>query len=143
MNEDLIAAMGSRTGPPAGIRVLVVDDNEDLADVLDEAVTLLGHVARVAHTGEEALQVVNEFAPQLALVDVGLPDMDGYELVGRLRALPGMEGLRIVAVTGYGQGSDRERSKAAGCDLHLVKPVELGQLEALLEEMQSGTGSED
>ncbi|MCU1385097.1 MAG: hypothetical protein JWL71_3794 [Acidobacteria bacterium] len=115
-----------------GLRVLVVDDNEDAADMLIAALTLKGHETRVAHDGPGALRVCEEFRPDVALLDIGLPVMDGYELAERLQSAPGMERLRLIAVTGYGQDTDRRRSRAAGFDRHLVKPIDLETLEQAL-----------
>ena len=113
-------------------RVLIVDDNEDAAEMLAHVLAAHGHDTRVAHDGIEALRVCEDFQPQAAFLDLGLPVMDGYELASRLRELPGLETLRLIAVTGYGQDSDRRRTTAAGFHHHLVKPVDITVLEALL-----------
>jgi signal transduction histidine kinase len=102
-------------------RILVVDDNVDVADMMAELLEEMGHVVRTANDGETALAVVPQFAPEVALLDLGLPVMDGLELARKLRAAPGCPFL--VAVTGYGRGSDQERAREAGFDAHLVKPV--------------------
>lgn len=115
-----------------GLRVLVVDDNEDAADMLAQALALKGHHIRVAHDGPSALRVAEDFQPAVAFLDIGLPVMDGYELARRLRTLHGMAQLRMIAVTGYAQDGDRHRSRAAGFETHLVKPVNLDTLETLL-----------
>jgi signal transduction histidine kinase len=119
-------------------RILLVDDNVDAADMLSTSLGLLGYDTRVAHDGPEALRVVASFTPDVAVLDIGLPVMDGYELAGRLRAHPGLAGLRLVALTGYGAESDRRRSAEAGFDAHLVKPVLLDQLRATLAELTGG-----
>jgi CheY-like chemotaxis protein/anti-sigma regulatory factor (Ser/Thr protein kinase) len=113
-------------------RVLVVDDNLDAAATLAEAVRLDGHEVRVAHDGPSALREAREFSPEVVLLDIGLPGMDGYEVVQRLRELPEARGAQIVALTGFGQQSDRQRALAAGFDDHLVKPVDLDTVTALL-----------
>jgi CheY-like chemotaxis protein len=113
-------------------RVLVVDDNRDAAELLSEVVAHLGSEARTAFDGPEALAAAEAFAPEVVLLDIGLPAMDGYEVARRLRAGPLGRSLKLVAVTGYGQEDDRRRALAAGFDLHLVKPVELSELEAAL-----------
>jgi signal transduction histidine kinase/DNA-binding response OmpR family regulator len=114
-----------------GLRILVVDDNVDAADLLAETLRATGHAAAVAYDGRSALAVAGTFAPDVALLDIGLPVMDGYELGGKLReANPA---IRVVALTGYGQDSDRRRSQAAGFDGHLVKPVELDHLISLFD----------
>ncbi len=113
-------------------RVLVVDDNVDAAMTLAEAVRLDGHDVRVAHDGLSALRESAEFTPEVVLLDIGLPGMDGYEVVRRLRELPQTQGALIVALTGFGQDSDRRRAIAAGFDEHLVKPVDLETVTAVL-----------
>ncbi|MFO0608425.1 MAG: ATP-binding protein [Polyangiales bacterium] len=121
--------------PPApGVtraRVLVVDDNLDAADLFAEALRADGHDVRAAYDGPGGLQAADGFAPEVAFVDIGLPVMDGYELARRLREAPTGPRLFLVAITGYGQDSDRERSRAAGFDLHLVKPVDLDRVLAI------------
>jgi signal transduction histidine kinase len=118
--------------PARALRVLVVDDNIDAATTLGELLKVLGHLPLVAHDAPSALALAREEVPQVALVDLGLPILDGFELVARLRTLPGLQRLPAVAVTGYGQASDRARSRAAGFDRHVVKPVGLDDLRALL-----------
>lgn len=118
--------------PTRPLRVLVVDDNVDAATTLGELLKVLGHQPLVAHDAPSALELAREGAPQVALVDLGLPILDGFELIGRLRSLPGLNKLPAVAVTGYGQASDRARSQRAGFDRHVVKPVGLEDLRSLL-----------
>jgi signal transduction histidine kinase len=118
--------------PLRSMRVLVVDDNVDAACTLGELLKVLGHEPLVAHDAPSALALAREEAPQLALVDLGLPILDGYELIGRLRNLPGLHSLPAIAVTGYGQASDKAKSHAAGFDRHVVKPVGLEDLRSLL-----------
>jgi PAS domain S-box-containing protein len=117
---------------PDALRVLVVDDNVDSAELLAESVRLMGHVPRVAHDGPAGLRIGAEFRPDVALLDIGLPVMDGYELARHLRALPGLESVRLIAVTGYTQEADRRQSAAAGFERHLVKPIQLEQLRDVL-----------
>jgi signal transduction histidine kinase/ActR/RegA family two-component response regulator len=125
---------GRRRGG-ASLRILVVDDNEDAADLLAEALRLFGHGVAVAYDGPRALALAPGFGPDVALLDIGLPDMDGFALAAKLReALPGRP-PRLVAVTGYGQERDRARSRAAGFELHLVKPVDLDTIASLFAEM--------
>ncbi|MDC3962445.1 response regulator [Polyangium jinanense] len=118
-----------------GHRVLVVDDNEDAAALLAESLGSLGYQTRVASDGPSALRVAEKFRPDIALLDIGLPVMDGYELAHRLRERPELTRLRLIAVTGYGQESDRSLSREAGFDAHLVKPVQFDRLAGLFEEM--------
>ncbi len=117
---------------PPSARVLVVDDNEDAALTLAEALSGLGHDVRVAHDGPSALEVAAVFLPQVGLLDIGLPVMDGYELAGRLRAAPWAADLRLIAVTGYGQESDHARAREAGFVQQLVKPVSLAVVDGLV-----------
>jgi signal transduction histidine kinase/ActR/RegA family two-component response regulator len=114
-------------------RVLIVDDNSDAADLLGEALRDVGYEVRVVHDGPSALSVANEFQPQAALLDIGLPVMDGYELARRLREQLAGRPLRLVAVTGYGQERDKAHSERAGFDVHLVKPIELAAVLRTLE----------
>jgi CheY-like chemotaxis protein len=117
-----------RIGPAR--RILIVDDNVDAATVLSELLRALGNEVEVAHNGLRALAAARRFEPELALVDIGLPVMDGYELARRLREQH--PELRLVAVTGYGLERDRERSAQAGFVDHLVKPVDMAMIEQLL-----------
>jgi CheY-like chemotaxis protein len=105
------------------MKVLVVDDNHDAALSLAMLVEMLGHEVRVAYDGVEALEAAGEFHPELVLLDIGMPRMDGYETCRRLRAQPWGASARIIAVTGWGQENDRRLSQQAGFDEHLVKPV--------------------
>ncbi len=118
----------------AARRVLIVDDNHDAADSLAMALALEGHEIQVVYTGEDALEVAATFQPQIVLLDIGLPKMDGYEVARQLRARRSVESLRIVALTGYGHLGDRQRSQAAGFDAHLVKPVEFEALSRVISE---------
>ena len=109
--------------------ILVVDDNQDSAEMLAEALKAHGHRAQVAHDGPSALRLAREQCPAVAILDLGLPVMDGFELAARLRELPGLAMIRLIALTGYGQHSDRERTRATGFHHHLVKPVEFQALD--------------
>jgi signal transduction histidine kinase len=113
-------------------RVLIVDDNADSAHARALLLTHGGHETQVALSGQEALERIESFQPDVALLDIGMPGMDGYELARRLRAIPRLKSIRLVALTGYGQIEDRERAFAAGFDEHLVKPVDLEVLERTL-----------
>jgi CheY-like chemotaxis protein len=117
--------LGEHTHPAGARRVLVVDDNVDAAEMLGELAELRGHTVRRAGDGPAALRVLEEFVPDVALLDLGLPVMDGYELAQRIRQLPGLAGIRLIAVTGYGQQSARDQTRAAGFDRHLVKPLQI------------------
>src|SRR6267143_344540 len=113
-------------------RILIVDDNEDARMLLGDILEQAGHEVCAAESGPAALAVVEEFAPDVAVLDVGLPAMDGYELGARLRALLGARAPELVALTGYGQEADRARSEASGFVAHLVKPLEATQLVAVI-----------
>jgi signal transduction histidine kinase len=115
-----------------GKRILVVDDNEDAASLMAELLVLLGHEPVVAHDGLSALEVAASFAPDMALLDIGLPVMNGYDLARRLRET--CPETRLIALTGYGQDTDQLRTSEAGFAVHLVKPVDLGTLARVLEE---------
>lgn len=115
-------------------RVLVVDDNRDSADTMVELLTLLGHAARAAYSVEQALRAADEFVPECALLDLNMPDADGHTALRRLRERPGLERMFAAAMTGYGQPADRARTRSAGFDAHLTKPVEFEQLQQVLEQ---------
>jgi CheY-like chemotaxis protein len=116
-------------------RVLVVDDNLDAANSLAALLNLQGHETQAVYSGREALERIESFRPNVALIDIGLPKMNGYELAKRLREALCGEALRLVALTGYGQVEDRERAQAAGFDGYLVKPVDMAALERVLAEL--------
>jgi signal transduction histidine kinase/ActR/RegA family two-component response regulator len=118
-----------------GKRILVVDDNRDAAIALKRALEEMGHIVVIAHDGPEALRLAEAFEPQIGLVDIGLPGMDGYELAGALRAA---HDLRLLAITGYGQARDRQRPRDAGFEEHLVKPVKIDELAGLLQRLGAG-----
>jgi len=124
-------------GKAAPRRVLVVDDNTDSADSLSMVLKFDGHETRAVYTPQDALAQVAVFRPDLVLLDIGLPDIDGYEVARRIRKLDGGERVRLVALTGYGQSDDRERARAAGFDGHLVKPVDFSMLERILSETET------
>lgn len=106
-------------------RVLVVDDDADSADLLVQVLEMRGHVARSANSASQAVAAAAEFMPEVAILDVGLPDMSGYELAQLLRKCDGLAECKLIAVTGYSGEAALARSKMAGFDLHLVKPVDL------------------
>jgi len=125
-----VAAAGPEAEPvkAASRRVFIVDDNVDAADTLAMLLELEGHEVRTVHNPGDAIEQIEDFRPDVALVDIGLPDIDGYELVQRLRQRPAMAAVKFVAVTGYGQLEDRRRVRDAGFDDHLVKPVSMPAL---------------
>ncbi len=119
-------------GPTRGRRVLVVDDNQDVADSLALVLRLGGHDVRVAHDGPAALEAAHAYRPEVVLLDIGLPGMTGYEVARRLRQEPPAGLALLIALTGYGQEEDRRRSSEAGFDVHLTKPVDPADLKELL-----------
>jgi CheY-like chemotaxis protein len=113
-------------------RVLVVDDNRDVADSLGMLLEALGAEVRVVHSGPAALDEVARFDPAIVLLDIGMPEMDGYEVARCIRRLLPERGLALVALTGWGQEEDRRRAREAGFDQHLTKPADTASLQALL-----------
>jgi len=116
-----------------GLRILIIDDNADAAELLGESLRLVGHDTQIAFDGARGLELAAHFLPEVALVDLGLPVMNGFEVARALRASPQTADIPLVAVTGYGQEGDRRRTKEAGFEEHLVKPIDIGQLTAWLE----------
>jgi CheY-like chemotaxis protein len=112
--------------------VLVVDDNADAAESLAALLDLLGHTTRVAHDGPEGLFLAEEFQPDLAFLDIGLPGMNGYDLARAIRRMGTMQQVVLIALTGWGAHSDQQQSQEAGFDQHLTKPVSLEALEQAL-----------
>jgi signal transduction histidine kinase len=126
---DAVAATPARAAIPIATdarRVVIVDDNEDAAQLLGELLRTFGHEVETAYDPHSALRVIGEFNPDVAVLDIGLPGIDGYELAGMIRGRA--HACRLVALTGYGQEADRARAMAAGFDGHLVKPVSLPAL---------------
>jgi CheY-like chemotaxis protein len=120
-------------------RVLVVDDNRDSATSLCMMLELMGSEARAAFDGMSAVETAAEFRPDIILLDIGMPGMDGYEVARRIRAQPAYEDVTLVALTGWGQEEDRRRSQEAGFDHPLLKPVDLRAVEELLSEIAAKT----
>ena len=118
--------------PPPGLRVLVVEDNVDTAAAMSQLLTQAGCDTNVVHDGPAALEAADAFRPEVVLLDIGLPGLDGYEVARRLRADSRHTGLRLVAISGYGQAQDQQRSREAGFDHHLVKPVDYRALIMIL-----------
>jgi two-component system CheB/CheR fusion protein len=119
-----------------GAKLVIVEDNTDTRELLCEILQQAGYECRAAETGRQALQVIAEFRPQIAILDVGLPEMDGFEVARRLRQDPDHADMWLVALTGYGQASDRSTGQDAGFDEHLIKPVDTDQLLRLLSNMR-------
>ncbi len=130
--EHQVPASYTPTQAAGRKRVLVIEDNADAAESFREALELSGHVVATAATGVEGLDKARAFDPDILLCDVGLPDMDGYDIARRMRSDPDLSSVYLVAVTGYAQPEDRSRATSAGFDLHLAKPVDLDELEQAL-----------
>jgi CheY-like chemotaxis protein len=113
-------------------RILVVDDSSDSAESLSLLLSIMGHEVFTALSGSSALLAVREHRPELVLLDVSMPDMDGYEVARRVRQDEALRGVRLVALTGWADAEDRRRSQEAGFDVHLVKPTDREALESLL-----------
>ena len=114
-------------------RVLIVEDNQDAGEMYRMLIELYGHEVLVADNGTRALEMLKSDRPDIALVDIGLPGMDGYEIARRFRAERESDRVFLVALTGYGSSSDIDRSRQAGFDLHLLKPVDPQELKSLLD----------
>jgi CheY-like chemotaxis protein len=140
-SDDASAARGGETADQniqpgrlnSAKRILVVEDNLDAADMLAAELEMDGYEVTVVHDGPAALSVSAEWHPDVVLLDIGLPEMDGLEVARRLRQEPGLSGLTLVALTGYGQQEDRQRTSEAGFDHHMVKPVDPETLRGVLE----------
>ena len=132
---DRVGTIEAKTAvprPPGQLRVLVVDDNADAADSLGVLLEMEGHEARIVHSGQEALVAAPAFGPDVVFLDIGLPDISGYDVARRMRDMPGLGNALLVALTGWGTQEDRQRTREAGFDRHLTKPAELSAVEDLL-----------
>jgi CheY-like chemotaxis protein len=139
-STDAVAKSDDEVIPAAvatGHRLLVVDDNEDAASSLAMLLRLRGHDVQIVHDGPSALGAAAVYRPNIVFLDIGMPGMDGYEVAVRIRRLPGLESVVLAALTGWGQLADRQRSKQAGFDHHLVKPVDIQGLELVLDSVTS------
>jgi CheY-like chemotaxis protein len=126
--------MAASTG--GGTKILVVDDNRDAADTLTMVLELAGHEVRTAYDGTDALRLAEVFLPRVMLLDIGMPLMDGYEAARQIRDRTWGKSMVLVALTGWGQEQDRRRTREAGFDHHLVKPVDPQAISALIEEVK-------
>jgi len=140
----LVDEQGEAIGEPlqkaqkaaAPMKVLIVDDNVDSAQTSLWMLDLMGHKATVAHEGLTALEMAHEIKPDVVLLDIGMPGMDGYEVCRQLRQMPEMKNKTVIAQTGWGQESDRQKAFAAGFDHHITKPVSLDLLTQLLADIK-------
>jgi CheY-like chemotaxis protein len=123
---------------PSTFKIMIVDDNVDAAESLCEVLDELGYASRIAHDGPSALELAHVFEPQLALIDIGLPGMNGIDLARQLKKQDTTATMRLIALTGYSRNGDREQTRAAGCEAHLVKPVDLHALETTLARLLHG-----
>jgi CheY-like chemotaxis protein len=133
-----------RDGRPVGTgarhRILVADDNRDSAESLAMMLRVMGHEVRAAHNGLEAVELAASYRPEVVLLDIGMPKLNGYDAARQIRQQPWGKNMMLIALTGWGQEEDRRRSQEAGFDQHLVKPVEPVSLEKLLGSIQAPTG---
>jgi DNA-binding response OmpR family regulator len=116
------------------MRVLVVDDNIDAAETLSTFLEMTGMHTRMAHTGPAAVDAALDYRPDVVLLDIGLPGIDGYEVARRIRSRPEVSRVLLIALTGWGTEADQRRAREAGFDHHLTKPVDVGALDALLRQ---------
>lgn len=139
--DNHMADVNASTAPtltPAkpGFRILVVDDNHDSALSLAMMLSIMGHETRTAHDGESAVATAESFLPDVVLLDIGLPKLNGYEVAQRIREHAWGAAMFLIAVTGWGQDEDRQRSSEVGLNVHMVKPVEPAALERLFAELR-------
>lgn len=128
-NSERLSAFALRTGK--GRRILVVDDNVDAAESAGEILRLLGNEVSVVHDGLAAVEAVDHWRPEVVLLDIGLPGIDGYEVARRVRQTDFGKAVTLVALTGWGQDQDRQRTSDSGFDQHWVKPVGIDKLKEL------------
>lgn len=139
---DLDATTSSAlTSSKQGFRILVVDDNHDSALSLAMMLSIMGHETRTAHDGESAVATAESFLPEVVLLDIGLPKLNGYEVAQRIRERSWGSSMFLIAVTGWGQDEDRQRSSEVGLNVHMVKPVEPAALERLLADLRRDRAS--
>jgi CheY-like chemotaxis protein len=136
-NESSTSSSATPAKGEAPLRILVVDDNRDSAETLSMLLELMGNEITVAYDGEQALARANEIKPDVVLLDIGLPKMNGYEVARRIRKEPWGSNPILVAITGWGQTEDKELSRESGFDHHLVKPVDHDQLLTLIQKRKN------
>lgn len=130
MNINAADSSTTDTAP----RVLVVDDNKDSAQTLGMMLKIMGNDVRTAHDGLEAIETASDYRPHVILLDLGMPKLNGYDVCRRIREQEWGADMLIIALTGWGQAEDRQRTKEAGFDHHLVKPVDVAKLNELLDD---------
>ena len=131
--EQSAGEADAEPSPSEPLRVLVADDNRDSAETCGMLLELAGHKVRIAHTGQAALDLAHRFHPHVLLLDIGMPELNGYQVAEAIRAAPWGRNMVLIAVTGWGQEADKRRALAAGFDHHLTKPIDVTRLEALLQ----------
>jgi CheY-like chemotaxis protein len=134
---EKMAMIQTMAGEGRRLKVLVADDNRDAADSLAMLLEMNGHEVMVVHGGLDALAVAAESRPDAVILDIGMPDVTGYEVARQMRAAEWGSGITLIAVTGWGQKDDKARATEAGFDHHLTKPVDLDRIEALLQGLRS------
>lgn len=140
--DNQMADVNRATAPsvnttPPHFRILVVDDNHDSALSMAMMLSIMGHETRTAHDGESAVSSAESFLPDVVLLDIGLPKLNGYEVAQRIRENVWGQSMFLIAVTGWGQDEDRARSSEVGLNVHMVKPVEPSALERLLSDLHA------
>ena len=140
-DADPVTAV-SIDGTPRRFKILVVDDNHDSALSLAMMLSIMGHETRTSYDGESAVSHAEEFLPDVVLLDIGLPILNGYEVAQRIRESAWGASMFLIAVTGWGQEEDRQRSSEVGLNMHMVKPVEPSALEKLLSELKLARGAD-
>ena len=139
---EVQAPASAPVAPDVAARVLIVDDNEDAADALGMLLGTMGAEVQVVHDGPAALARVPEFRPDVVLLDLGMPGMNGLEVARRMREHPEARQMTLVALTGWGQREDRRRTHEAGFDYHLVKPADVNTLQSILAMREAGRDSQ-
>lgn len=135
-DDEVEERVESKAVTSRALKILVVDDNEDAANMLQRVLKSMGHTANVAYDGEEAIGAAEKMLPDLVLMDLGMPKLNGYETAQQIRSQDWGKSMVLVALTGWGQQEDKQRTQAAGFDMHLVKPIEPSLLQSLIDKLQ-------
>lgn len=136
--NEIVGDAISTVEKPRYYRILVVDDNENCAKIMMWTLEALGHTVQMALNGPDAIELARAFHPDVVFLDIGLPGMNGYEICQAMRKEPALQNTVFIAQTGWGRKEHMERSKQAGFDYHLVKPVDIGMLKKILFELDEG-----